>query len=193
MPMHDVKLWVQLSPKDRLREVQTMAGEMGLGATDNGVARLVRLHVADIKVSRSLSRHAERQPCRQRDKQRETERPRDRETDIQTDNTSGEDIQTKSQADRRTDRQTDGQTPGRTDKIHRQGHTERQPGRHSDIRRDIHPETKPAIQTRYYNGGGCLFFWVAKAGGFGCEWLLIRKVRSSSFFGKCIPSAGENA
>ncbi|CAM9861147.1 unnamed protein product, partial [Ectocarpus sp. 8 AP-2014] len=40
---------VQLSRKDRLREVQAMAGELGMGATDNGVARLVRLHVADIK------------------------------------------------------------------------------------------------------------------------------------------------
>lgn len=40
---------VQLSRKDRLREVQAMAGELGFGATDNGVARLVRLHVADIK------------------------------------------------------------------------------------------------------------------------------------------------
>lgn len=45
---------LQLSPKERLREVQTMAGEMGLGATDNGVARLVRLHVADIKVRWSV-------------------------------------------------------------------------------------------------------------------------------------------
>ena len=42
---------VQLSRKDRLREVQAMAGELGLGATDNGVARLVRLHVADIKAA----------------------------------------------------------------------------------------------------------------------------------------------
>eukprot|EP00903_Cladosiphon_okamuranus_P016144 g14899.t1 len=42
---------VQLSRKDRLREVQAIAGELGLGATDNGVARLVRLHVSDIKAA----------------------------------------------------------------------------------------------------------------------------------------------
>ncbi|CAN0245138.1 unnamed protein product [Ectocarpus fasciculatus] len=40
---------VQLSGEDRQREVQAMAGELGMGATDNGVARLVRLYVADIK------------------------------------------------------------------------------------------------------------------------------------------------
>ncbi|CAN0259152.1 unnamed protein product [Scytosiphon promiscuus] len=40
---------IQLGRKDRLREVQAMAGELGMGSTDNGVARLVRLHVADIK------------------------------------------------------------------------------------------------------------------------------------------------
>ncbi|CAN0089500.1 unnamed protein product, partial [Hapterophycus canaliculatus] len=40
---------VQLGRQDRLREVQAMAGELGMGPTDDGVARLVRLHVADIK------------------------------------------------------------------------------------------------------------------------------------------------
>ena len=40
----------QLSRQHRLREVQSMAEELGMGATDSGVARLVRLHVADIKV-----------------------------------------------------------------------------------------------------------------------------------------------
>lgn len=28
-----------------------MAGELGMGTTDNGVARLVKLYMADIKVS----------------------------------------------------------------------------------------------------------------------------------------------